>query len=302
MCFLPIRSRHLKLSLSRIPAKFKDNNYPMNLAFFRYHCCSKIVKMNRVKNQFDLAGKVAIVTGSSKGIGESIARGFAEAGAKVVVSSRKQEAVDGVAESYKKDGLEAMGIACHVGKEDQLKNLVDKTVEAYGGVDILVNNAATNPVYGPISQSDGVVFDKVMNVNVKACMLLANLCFPSMSERGGGSIINIASVEGLKPSPGLGIYSISKAAVIMLTQSQAKEWGPAGIRSNALCPGLIKTKFSSALWNNDALMKQVKQHLPLGRIAQPDEMAGLALFLASSAGSYCTGGVYTADGGFMLMG
>jgi len=282
--------------------KFKDNDYPVILAFFRYHCCSKIREMNRVKNQFDLTGKVAIVTGASKGIGESIARGFAEAGAKVIVSSRKQDAVNAVAELYKKDGLEATGIACHVGKEDQLKELVDKTIDAYGGVDILVNNAATNPTYGPITESDGAVFDKVMNVNVKACMLLANLCFPSMSERGGGSVINIASVEGLKPSMGLGVYSISKAAVIMLTQSQAKEWGAAGIRSNAICPGLIQTKFSSALWKNEALMKQVKHHLPMGRIAQPDEMAGMALFLASDAGSYCTGGVYTNDGGFMLMG
>ena len=258
--------------------------------------------MNRIKQQFDLNGKVAIITGASKGIGESIARGFAEFGAKVVISSRKQEAVDAVAESFRADGLEAVGIACHVGELAQLENLVQKTVEKYGGVDILVNNAATNPVFGKLVAADGALFDQVMNVNVKGCMLLANLCYPIMKERGGGSVINIASVEGLKPSFGLGVYSISKAAVKMLTLTQAKEWGRAGIRSNAICPGLIKTKFSAALWQNESILKQFETHLPSGRMAQPDEMAGLALFLASDASSYCTGGVYTADGGHMIAG
>ncbi len=258
--------------------------------------------MTRIKQQFDLTGKVAIVTGSSKGIGESIARGLAEFGAKVVVSSRKQDAVDAVAESFKKDGLEATGIACHVGDEEQLKNLVEQTVATYGGVDILVNNAAINPVFGPLVEANGALFDKIMNVNVKACMLLANLCHPIMEKRGGGSVINIASVEGKRPSFGLGVYGVSKAAVIMLTQNQAKEWGSAGIRSNAICPGLIQTKLSSAIWKNDAILKQVQQHLPSGRMAQPDEMAGLALFLASDASSYCTGSIFTADGGHMIAG
>ena len=247
--------------------------------------------MTRIKQQFNLEGKVAIVTGASKGIGESIARGLAEFGAKVVVSSRKQDAVDAVAESFKKDGLEAVGIACHVGDEAQLKNLVESTVAKYGGVDILINNAATNPTFGPILQADSAVFDRVMNVNVKACMLLANLCYPVMKERGGGSVINISSVGGILASAGLGVYSVSKAALIMLTQCQAKEWGSAKIRSNAICPGLIKTKFSTALWKNEKILKQVERHLPAGRIAEPDEMAGLALFLASDASSYCTGGV-----------
>lgn len=254
----------------------------------------------RIKNKFNLDGKVAIITGSSKGIGESIARGLAEFGASVVISSRKQEAVDAVAAEFKKDGLEATGIACHVGDKGQLENLVKQTVAIYGGVDILINNAATNPVFGPLSAVDDDVFDKIMNVNVKACMRLANLCYPIMKKRGGGSVINIASVEGLKPSTGLGMYSISKAAVIMLTQSQAKEWGPDGIRSNAICPGLIQTKFSAALWNNEAILNQFEKHLPSKRMAQPDEMAGLAIFLASSASSYTTGAVYTADGGHMV--
>ncbi len=256
--------------------------------------------MDQIKNLFNLEGKVAIVTGASKGIGEAIARGLAEFGAKVVVSSRKQEAVDAVAENFKKDGIEATGIACHVGDEEQLKNLVSKTVETYGGVDILVNNAATNPVYGPIAEADAGLFDKILDINVKSCMLLANLCYPIMKSRGGGSVINISSVEGLKPGLGLGVYSVSKAALLMLTQNQAKEWGRDGIRANAICPGLVQTKFSAAIWQNEAILKQIEKHLPAGRMAVPNEMAGLAVFLASPASSYCTGGVFTADGGFVL--
>jgi len=179
---------------------------------------------------------------------------------------------------------------------------VDKTVALYGGVDILINNAATNPTFGPVAEADGEVFDKIMNVNVKAPFKLCNLVYPIMKSRGGGSIINIASVEGLKPSFGLGLYSVSKAALIMLTKNQAKEWGRDGIRSNAICPGLVKTKFSSAIWQNDQLLNQMEKHLPAGRMAVPDEMAGLAIFLASEASSYCTGSVFTADGGHMIAG
>ncbi len=258
--------------------------------------------MTRIKPLFNLEGKVAIVTGASKGIGESMARGFAEFGAKVVVSSRKQDSVDAVAAAFRADGLEATGIACHVGDSEQLKNLIEKTVEIYGGVDIIVNNAAINPVFAPLSTVENDVFDKIMNVNVRAPFELANLAYPIMKKRGGGSIINIASVEGMKPSFGLGLYSVSKAAVIMLTKNQAKEWGKDGIRSNAICPGLVKTKFSSALWNNDSIMSQVKKMLPSGRMALPDEMAGLAVFLAADASAYCTGSVFTADGGHMIAG
>ena len=179
---------------------------------------------NRFEQLFSLKDKVAIVTGSSKGIGESMARGLAEFGAKVIISSRKQDAVDEVAARFKEDGLEATGIACHVGDEEQLKMLVAKTKELYGGVDILINNAATNPVFGPVTEVDSAVFDKIMNVNVKAPFFLSNLCFPIMQERGGGSVIHISSVEGHKPGFGLGIYSVSKAALLMLTKNQAKEW------------------------------------------------------------------------------
>ena len=256
----------------------------------------------RIKQKFDLKNKVAIDTGASKGIGESIARGLAEYGAKVVISSRSQEAVDQVAKNLKEEGYDALGIACHVGDEAHIKKLVDETVNAYGGVDILVNNAATNPFYGPLDTMENALFDKIMDINAKAPFLLSNLCYPIMKKMGGGSIINIASVEGMKPSVGLGLYSVSKAALIMLTKSQAVEWGKFGIRSNAICPGLIKTKFSSALWQNEKILDQVTRHLPAGRMAAPDEMAGLACFLASNASSYCTGSVFTADGGHMIAG
>ncbi|MGB1971619.1 MAG: SDR family NAD(P)-dependent oxidoreductase [Flavobacteriaceae bacterium] len=249
---------------------------------------------------FELKGKVAVVTGASKGIGKAIAEALAEYGAHVVVSSRSQEAVDKVAKEIKDRGFEATGVSCHVGHEEARKNLIDQTIAIYGGVDILVNNAATNPVFAPIEAIENDVFDKVMDVNVKACFDFAKLCFPSMKERKGGSIINIASVEGMKPSNGLSLYSVSKSALIMLTQSQASEWGKYGIRSNAICPGLIKTKFSQALWSNDALMQQVNNHLPLRRAAATSELSGLAVYLASEAASYTTGAVMNADGGHML--
>ncbi len=258
--------------------------------------------MGDIRSKFDLSGKVAIVTGSSKGIGKSIAQGLAENGAKVVVSSRKQEAVDAVAEEFKASGLEAVGIQCHIGDSEQRKALVSKTMEQYGSIDILVNNAAINPYYGPMEGSDEVVFDKIMDVNVKAPWILSNLVLEPMKAQGGGSIINIASVEGLRPGFGLGLYSATKAALVMLTKNQAKEWGRYGVRANVLCPGLIKTKFSEGLWADEKLVAGLTKALPLGRIAAPDEMAGVVMLLASDAGSYMTGGVYTADGGYMISG
>lgn len=258
--------------------------------------------MNRVKHKFDLNGKVAIITGSSKGIGEAIARGLAEHGAKVVISSRKQDAVDEVATQFKTDGLEAVGIACHIGKPEQREALVEKTIAHYGGIDILINNAAINPYFGPLEASDDGVFDKIMDVNVKAPWSLSNLVLPSMKSRGGGSIVNIASVEGIHPGFGLGLYSVSKAALIMLTKNQAKEWGKDGVRSNVLCPGLIKTKFSAALWQNEKLLSKLENSIPSGRMGTPEEMAGIAVLLSSEAGAYMTGGVYAADGGYLIAG
>ncbi len=258
--------------------------------------------MNSIKKSFNLEGKVAIITGSSKGIGKAIAQGLAEHGAKVVISSRSQEAVDEVAAEFNKAGLEAVGIACHIGKEDQRKNLIEKTITHYGGIDILVNNAAINPIYGPIEDAEEGVFDKIMDINVKAPWMLSNLALPSMKERKGGSIINIASVEALHPGAGLGLYSTSKAALLMLTKNQAKEWGQYGIRANVLCPGLIKTKFSAALWQNEKVLQKIEKTLPSARMGMPNEMAGIVCLLASDAGAYMTGSVYNADGGYLIAG
>lgn len=256
--------------------------------------------MSNLRDKFDLKGKVAIITGASKGIGEAMAQVLAEAGAKVIVSSRKQEAVDEVANALKAQGYEATGVACHVGEISQLKNLVEKTIEIYGGVDIIINNAATNPVFGPVVNTDESAFDKIMQVNVKAPFELAKLCYPSMKSRGGGSIINISSIGGLSPEPLLGIYSVSKASLVMLTKVIAKEWGKDGIRANVVCPGLIQTKFSEALWKNDEMLQKSVKHLPISRIGQPDDLAGVALFLASDAAAYVTGAVYTVDGGYTV--
>ena len=259
------------------------------------------IKMKKTKNLFDLTDKVAIISGSSRGIGLAIATAFAEYGAHVVLSSRSQDAVDKAAKELSQKGYSVMAQACHIGEKTQRENLVNKALEKFGRIDILVNNAAINPVYEPLEKMTESVYEKMMNVNLKAAFALSNLCFSHLKENKDGAILNIASIEGLKPSLGLGIYSVTKAALIMLTQVQAKEWGKHGIRSNAICPGLIQTKFSKALWSNESLLNQINKELPAGRMAQPCEMSGLALYLASSAGSYSTGGVYTADGGYMTM-
>ena len=258
--------------------------------------------MTSISKQFNLEGKVAIITGSSKGIGKAIAKGFAENGAQVVISSRSQEACDAVANEFQAAGLKAVGIACHIGKSDQRENLVTQTIAAFGRIDILVNNAAINPVFGPIEEVDPAIFDKIMEVNVKAPWSLSNLVLPHLQAHKNGSIINIASVEALTPGLGLGIYSTSKAAILMLSKNQAKEWGKHGIRVNAVCPGLIKTKFSAALWQNEKILGKIKKTLPSERMGMPEEMVGLACLLASDAGGYMTGGVYTADGGYMIAG
>lgn len=249
---------------------------------------------------FDLTGKVAIITGASKGIGEDMARVFARFGAKVIVSSRKQEACDALASDIKAAGGEATGVAAHVGDMDQLKTLVARTIEIYGGIDILVNNAASNPVFGPSLEADGVAFDKIMQANVKAPFELSKLCYPSMKARGGGSIIMISSIAGHTPDPGLGLYSVSKASLNMLTKVLAKEWGTDGIRVNAICPGLIKTKFSQALWQDEKILNHFTRNIPIARMGTTDEISPLALLLASSASSYTTGSLFYADGGTVI--
>ncbi|MEE9597724.1 MAG: glucose 1-dehydrogenase [Acidiferrobacterales bacterium] len=252
----------------------------------------------RIQPLFQLDGKVALITGASKGIGEAMARGLAEFGAKVVVSSRKQEAVDAVAKAFRADGLEAIGIAANMGNIEQTHALVDKTVEAYGGLDIVINNAAANPVFGPIQQTEERAFDKIIDVNLKGPFELCKKAYPVLKKRGGGSIINISSIGGLTPEPGIGIYSVSKAGINNLTKVMAQDWGADNIRVNAICPGLIKTKFSEALWNNEAILERFLQHIPLKRAGTADDIAGLAVYLASDAAAYCTGGVYMIDGGY----
>ena len=251
-------------------------------------------------DRFQLDGKVAIVTGASKGIGEGIAYALAEAGARVIVSSRKQEAVDEVAHALSERGFQAQAVAANAGSVEGLKKLAEATVKAYGAIDIVVNNAAANPVFGPVENTESWAYDKIMDVNVKGAFELCKLALPEMQKRGGGSIVNISSIGGLSPEQQLGIYSVSKAALISLTKVLAKEWGRHGIRSNAICPGLIKTKFSETLWSNEKVMKYMVSQLPIPRVGTVEEIAGLALFLASNAGSYCTGAVFTADGGYMV--
>ena len=253
----------------------------------------------RIRPLFQLDGKVALVTGASKGIGEAMARGLAEFGARVVLSSRKQESVDEVAAFFKDDGLEATGIAADMGKLKDIDILVDRCVATYGGLDIIVNNAAANPVFGPIQDTDEGAFDKILDVNLKGPFELCKKAYPILKQRGRGSIIHVSSIGGLKPETGIGIYSVSKAAIINLTQAMAKEWGADNIRVNAICPGLIKTKFSEALWSNDEILDGFLKKIPLGRAGTTDDVAGLAVFLASDAAAYCSGGVYLVDGGYL---
>jgi dehydrogenase/reductase SDR family member 4 len=248
---------------------------------------------------YDLTGRIALITGGTRGIGLAIARELARAGARVMVSSRKAEAVEATAASLRAEGFDAQGIPAHVGRMDEARALVDRTADAFGGLDIVVNNAATNPVYGPIGDTSEEAFDKIISVNLKGPFEIAKRAYPIMAERGRGSIINISSIGGLSPEAGLGIYSVSKAAIISLTKALAKDWGRAGVRVNAIAPGFVKTHFSSALWKNDDVVKAVFARQPIQRIADPEEIAGLALFLASDAASFCTGAVYLADGGYL---
>jgi len=253
-----------------------------------------------MQNPFSLEGKVALITGASKGIGQAIAEFYAAAGAKVVVSSRKQDAVDAVAGEIKAKGFEATAIACHMGDMVDVGRLAEATIAKYGTIDILVNNAAVNPVFGPVVDTSLEAFDKIMAVNVKGPFELAKKVYPILKAKKSGSVINISSIGGLRPEHGLGIYSMSKAALISLTKVFAKEWGDDKIRANVICPGLIKTKFSEALWSNDKVMAMMMKVLPIKRVGTPEEIAALALYLAADSSAYCTGSVFTADGGFTI--
>ncbi len=247
--------------------------------------------------EFSLQGKVAIVTGASRGIGEAIARRLARAGAALVVASRKLEGVQAVADGIRAAGGEALALAVHVGQSADVEALVARTVETYGRVDVLVNNAATNPHFGPLLSADESQIDKILDTNLKGYFRTCKAVVPRMQAQGGGKIVNLASVAGLHPAPGMGVYGISKAAVIMLTQQLAMELGPFNIQVNAIAPGIIKTRFSQVLWQTPQIAEPVLQRMPLGHFGEPEDVAGLALFLSSVASDYVTGTVFVVDGG-----
>ncbi|MEQ8934626.1 MAG: SDR family oxidoreductase [Amphiplicatus sp.] len=251
---------------------------------------------------FDLSGKTAIVTGASRGIGEAIARRLAEHGANVVVSSRNLEPCEEVAASINAatGRKAAVAAACNISRKNELQALVDKANEAFGGVDILVSNAAINPYYGPSAGITDEQFDKIMTSNVKASHWLSHMVLPQMIERKGGAIVIISSIAGLAGSPTIGAYGISKAADLQLARNLAVEYGPHNIRVNCICPGIVKTFFAEALWKDPEIEKAVTSKVPLRRFGAPDEIAGAAVFLASPAGQWMTGQGLIIDGGTMI--
>ncbi len=248
---------------------------------------------------FDLSGRVALVTGASRGIGEAIATLLARHGAEVVVSSRKLDGCEAVADRIRESGGKAHPIACHIGDLQQIGALMGAVEERIGRLDILVNNAATNPYYGHILDTDPGVFEKTVDVNIRGYFFMSVAAGRLMREGGGGAIVNVASVNGVTPGPLQGIYSITKAAVINMTRAFAKECGQHGIRVNALLPGLTRTKFAAALTENERARDYYLEKVPLGRVAEPSEMAGAVLFLVSDASSYATGSCVTVDGGYL---
>ena len=251
---------------------------------------------------FNLKGKTAIITGSSRGIGKAIAIRMAQYGAKVMISSRKIAACNKVVDEIKALGGEAYAQECNISSKEALQNLCDVSYEKLGKVDILVLNAASNPYYGPLAKITDEAFDKIMNNNVKSNLWLSNMVLPKMAETGGGKAIVISSIAGIKGSDVLGAYSISKTADLGLVRSLAVEWGPKNITVNALCPGIIKTDFARALWENPEILASVEKNAPLQRIGTTDEVAGAAIMLASDSGSFITGQKIVMDGGVTISG
>ena len=253
-------------------------------------------------DRFSLNGKTAIVTGSSRGIGRAIAIAYARAGARVVVTSRKVDACNAVVEQLRGEGLEATAIACNISSKEQVIALVDQTEKAYGPVDVLVCNAAVNPYYGPMSGITDEAFSKVMDVNIRSNLWLVNRVAPGMAERGSGSIVIISSIAGLTGSRVLGAYAISKAADMQLARNLALEWGKQGVRTNCIAPGLIKTDFAKALWDNPKTLAAALASSPLNAIGDPEDIAGAALLLGSDAGRFITGTTIVIDGGATIGG
>ena len=244
-----------------------------------------------------LQGKTALVTGGGRGIGKAIAFRLAEAGANVVIASRKMENLEATAKEFAALPGKTVPMACHVGRKEDLEKLVAATESQFGPVDILVNNSATNLGQGPCLQVTDEQLMKTIEINVLSAMRLIRLTVPKMMERGGGSIINIASIAGLRPQPGGLVYSFTKAGLIMMTRIWAIEFGPDNVRVNAIAPGLIQTDFSEFFWKNEEHRKRLESTQPIPRVGQPSEIAGLALFLASDEASFITGQTYVVDGG-----
>ncbi len=246
---------------------------------------------------FDLKDKIALVTGGSRGIGLAIAQVLVAAGAKVAISGRKQETLDQVSQEIQSAGGEVLPIAANSSNAEAVKRLVVKTIEVFGGVDILVNNAATNPYFGPILDSEDSLWNKILDVNITGYFRLAKACVESMRQRGGGKIINVASVNGLQAQPGMGIYCVSKAGVLMLTRVLALELASDNIQVNAIAPGLIKTKFSRLLWDTTEIYEAALNNIPQKRLGMPEDLKGIALYLASTASDFTTGATFVVDGG-----
>lgn len=257
--------------------------------------------MSSPMTTFDLTGKIALVTGASRGIGEAVARLLAEHGAHVIVSSRKAEACETVAASIRAAGGSAEVLPCHIGEMDQIEALFTALEAKHGRLDILVNNAAANPYFGPIVDTDLGAFQKTVDVNIRGYFFMSTHGAKLMAKHGGGAIVNVASINGVIPGPMQGIYSITKAAVISMTKAFAMECAPMGVRVNALLPGATDTKFAAALLKNPATLEKALEHVPLRRVAHPDEMAGAVLYLASPAASYTTGSCLTVDGGYLTI-
>lgn len=253
-----------------------------------------------------LYGKVAVITGASRGIGRAIALGFHRNGATVVLASRKSEGLEEVATEIREDDGQVLVMPTHTGNPEQCKALIDKTVETYGRIDVLVNNAATNPHFGPILTAEASHWQKILEVNLLGYFWLAKYAAEAMQKnnegKGSGKIINVASVVGLRPAPMMGIYGISKAGVIMLTQVLAMELGGFNIQVNALAPGIIKTKFAEAIWGNEELHKRYTDRTPAGRIGEPEDIVEAAVYLASEDSNYMTGQVIVLDGGNSVVG
>ena len=249
---------------------------------------------------FEIPDKVAIVTGSTRGIGLAIAQAFGQAGAKIVVSSRKKENCEDGLKHLKSQGIEAISQPCNMSKRDQVEQLVNKAVSQYGRLDIVVGNAAANTFYGPLTDIEDAAFEKIFATNLQGNLWLCKAAFPYIASAGGGSVIMISSIAALRGSKGIGAYGVSKAALIQLTRNLAVEWGPSGIRVNSIAPGLIKTEFARELWEDPERVEKIENRTPLRRIGTPEAIAGVALFLASDASAYVTGQVIVADGGELI--